>query len=170
MVYVSIVSFLYYWIVSSAIRYANIYSSRGSSGSSYSFTCSGYEDQLLNCPKTSRYCYWWSDPVGVRCYGKQIKVATLVTDIKIIYYHLVTSSCTEGNVRLAGGETVMEGRVEVCHNQTWWAVSGYWYWDFNDATVVCRHLHYAANCEWWKKCNSKTSEQKTHWGWAISPL
>ena len=133
--------------MSSAIRYANIYSSRGSSGSSYSFTCSGYEDQLLNCSTTSRYCYWWSDPVGVRCYGKQIKVATLVTDIKIIYYHLVTSSCTEGGVRLAGGETAMEGRVEVCHNQTWWAVSS-WYWDYRDATVVCRHLHYPANCKW----------------------
>ena len=41
----------------------------------------------------------------------------------------------------------MEGRVEVCHNQTWWAVSGSYYWDFTDATVVCRHLHYPANCE-----------------------
>ena len=62
-------------------------------------------------------------------------------------YHLVDSGCTEGDVRLAGGETVMEGRVEVCHNQTWWAVSGSSYWDFSDATVVCRHLHYPANCE-----------------------
>ena len=62
--------------------------------------------------------------------------------------HLVTSSCTEGDVRLAGGETGMEGRVEVCHNQTWWAVSGSSsYWDYNDATVVCRHLHYTANCK-----------------------
>ena len=45
----------------------------------------------------------------------------------------------------------MEGRVEVCQNQTWWAVSGSYYWDYSDATVVCRHLHYPANCEW---CNS----------------
>ena len=59
---------------------------------------------------------------------------------------VVSSGCTEGDVRLTGGETVMEGRVEVCHNQTWWAVSTS-YWDFNDATVVCRHLHYPANCK-----------------------
>ena len=82
-------------------------------------------------------------------------VATLITDIKIIYYHVVSSSCTEGDVRLAGGETVMEGRVEVCHNQTWWAVStSYWdwnsYWDFRDATVVCKHLHFQANCEYYQ--------------------
>ena len=64
------------------------------------------------------------------------------------YYHLVNSGCTEGDVRLAGGKTAMEGRVEVCHNQTWWAVSGSSsYWDYRDATVVCRHLHYPANCK-----------------------
>ena len=61
---------------------------------------------------------------------------------------VVSSGCTEGGVRLAGGETVMEGRVEVCHNQIWWAVSGSSsYWDFSDATVVCRHLHYPVNCK-----------------------
>ena len=59
----------------------------------------------------------------------------------------VNSSCTEGDVRLAGGGTVMEGRVEVCHNQTWWAVSGY-SWDYWDAIVVCRQLHYPSNCKY----------------------
>ena len=59
----------------------------------------------------------------------------------------VNSGCTEGDVRLAGGETEMEGRIEVCHNQTWWAVSG-WYLDLRDATVVCRHLHYPADCKY----------------------
>ena len=73
------------------------------------------------------------------------------TDLRVQFSSsVVNSGCTEGDVRLAGGETVMEGRVEVCHNQTWWAVSGY-YWYFSDATVVCRHLHYPANCEW---CNN----------------
>ena len=60
---------------------------------------------------------------------------------------VVSSGCTEGGVHLAGGETVMEGRVEVCHNQIWWAVSGSSNWDFRDATVVCRHLHYPVNCK-----------------------
>jgi len=58
----------------------------------------------------------------------------------------VNSSCAEWEVRLAGGDTEMEGRVEVCYNQVWWAVSGY-RWDFRDATVVCRHLHYPSNCK-----------------------
>ena len=60
-------------------------------------------------------------------------------DLRVQFFlFVVNSDCTEGDVRLAGGETVMEGRVEVCHNQTWWAVSGY-NWYFNEATVVCKH-------------------------------
>ena len=75
------------------------------------------------------------------------------TRVYTFFLLVVSSSCTEGGVRLAGGETMIEGRVEVCHNQTWWAVSGYsWYWNFRDATVVCRHLGYPANC---KLCNYK---------------
>ena len=39
----------------------------------------------------------------------------------------------------------MEGRVEVCHNQIWWAVSAWllllagtaWDWDFRDAMHCC---------------------------------
>ena len=61
----------------------------------------------------------------------------------------VNSGCGERDVRLAGGETMMQGRVEVCHNQTWWAVSGSYNWDLRDATVVCRHLHYPSNCKYY---------------------
>ena len=81
--------------------------------------------------------------------GVHILLYLSYTDLHgTIFLLVVNSGCTEGDVHLAGGRTAMEGRVEVCHNQTWWAVNGYsWYWDFNDATVVCRHLHYPANCE-----------------------
>ena len=140
-------------IVSSAIDYANYIYYRPGSFGSYSYTCTGSEDWLVNCSTTVSYCssyYWWwrDNAVGVRCYGKQTLVGTLIKNIQAICFsHLVTSSCGEGDVRLAGGETGMEGRVEVCHNQTWWAVSSYSYWDFRDATVVCRHLGYPADCK-----------------------
>ena len=47
----------------------------------------------------------------------------------------------------------MEGRVEVCHNQIWWAVSAWLLLlagtgtgtSEMPCTVVCRHLHYSAN-------------------------
>ena len=144
-------------IVSSAIDYAEYIYYREGSSESYFYTCTGSEDWLVNCSTTVSHCgyyrWWWGDSaVGVRCYGKQMLFGTLIKNIQAICFsHLVTSSCTEGDVRLAGGETGMEGRVEVCHNQIWWAVSGYWYWDFNDATVVCRHLGYPADCKFCHK-------------------
>ena len=144
--------------MTSAIRYANsIYSSVTSGPSYFTSSCSGSESHLLNCNfSTTSYCYR-QYLAGVCCYGKYYhRYSCLISGIiSVVYtsYHSVNSGCTEGGVRLAGGETAMEGRVEICHNQIWWAVSGYTsYWDFDDATVVCRHLHYPANC---KFCNQK---------------
>ena len=60
--------------------------------------------------------------------------------------YVVTSSCTEGQVRLADGSTTYEGRVEVCHGGVWVAIydSG---WSYYDALVVCRQLGYPYKCK-----------------------
>ena len=52
----------------------------------------------------------------------------------------------EGAVRLVDGIVPYQGRVEYCRNGRWWSICYHsrYYWDRNDAAVVCRQLGYAS--------------------------
>ena len=52
------------------------------------------------------------------------------------------TSCEDGDVRLEGGFSDPNGRVEFCQYRTWGAVCGEG-WDDNDARVVCGQLGYS---------------------------
>ena len=53
-------------------------------------------------------------------------------------------TCTTGDLRLLGGSTQYEGRVEICNNNVWGTVCDD-SWGTNDATVVCRQLGLQTN-------------------------
>ena len=54
----------------------------------------------------------------------------------------VTANCTTGALRLAGGTTANEGRVEICYDNQWGTVCSH-SWSVSDARVVCRQLKYS---------------------------
>ena len=51
--------------------------------------------------------------------------------------------CTNGQLRLAGGNIANEGRVEICMDTLWGTVCDN-SWGSADAAVVCRQLGYSA--------------------------
>ena len=55
----------------------------------------------------------------------------------------VGTVCSYGAVRLVGGGDSMEGRVEVCINNTWGTVCDD-SWSNSDARVVCSQLGYSS--------------------------
>ena len=69
--------------------------------------------------------------------------------IKLTYYcqtSVGNSSCAdvqEGSVRLMDGMSLYEGRVEVCSGGQWGTICNR-YWDYQEASVVCRQLGFAS--------------------------
>ncbi|CAI8001623.1 Scavenger receptor cysteine-rich domain superfamily protein, partial [Geodia barretti] len=75
--------------------------------------------------------YGYTQVNGVQCFGNES--------------HLITcpgGGCTEGSIRLAGGQTPRQGRVEVCHGGIWGTVckEGGSEWLDTDADRVCREV------------------------------
>ncbi len=61
------------------------------------------------------------------------------------------ANCNAGEIRLVDGNSTSEGRVEVCTQGLWGAISVSYGWNpSNDATVICRQLGFPWECEFFK--------------------
>eukprot|EP00057_Strongylocentrotus_purpuratus_P028572 XP_011683046.1 PREDICTED: neurotrypsin [Strongylocentrotus purpuratus] len=68
-------------------------------------------------------------------------VPTRRTHLSPRYSQATIEEVTDGSLRLAGGATTNEGRVEIYHDGQWGTICGD-NWDTADAVVACRQLGY----------------------------
>ena len=54
----------------------------------------------------------------------------------------ISDGCSTGDIRLVGGESEREGRLEVCNNRRWGTVCGR-HWTNRHTAVVCRSLGFS---------------------------
>lgn len=100
---------------------------------------------LIQCPHNGvnvHNCQHFED-VGVRCLESLTRTCTKypLNLIPILSVHMHIA-CTNGDIRLIGGSTSFEGRVEICYNNNWGTVCDD-QWGTPDATVACRQLGYS---------------------------
>ena len=68
------------------------------------------------------------------------KVARLENVLNVVTgANVEHSNCTDGDIRLVGGESENEGTIEVCYNHVWGTVCSQ-FWSSLDANVACRQL------------------------------
>ena len=66
------------------------------------------------------------------------KLYTVITHTHT-HTHTHTATCMDGDVKLVGGASDFEGRLEVCFDHRWTTVDGYG-WTDSDTKVACRQL------------------------------
>ena len=77
-----------------------------------------------------------NNDVGIICERKLYKYA--ITNFKSC---TLIARCTDGDIRLGDG-AVLQGRVEVCINDTWGTICDH-HWTKQEASVVCSQLGYS---------------------------
>lgn len=71
-----------------------------------------------------------------------ISVQLSITSFVVFFYSC--SVCTNGGIRLLGGQVPSEGRVEICVNKAWGTVCDD-VWTTGDANVACKQAGFSGS-------------------------
>ena len=105
--------------------------------------CTVYESRLIDCPYDSNVAdCTHSDDAGVQCVPRELNSYWNITISSTTPIYV--TGCTHGSIRLRGGPTSINGRVEVCLNGDWGTVCDDG-WSTVDSNVACRQLGYSGS-------------------------
>ena len=91
------------------------------------------ENGLTSCPSFNyNNNYYYYGTAGLFCYS-------LVRDDENSSGAEVIPTCTHGDVRLIGGTTLNEGRVEICYEGSWSSLC--YGIELTTASVICKQLN-----------------------------
>ena len=65
--------------------------------------------------------------------------STVFKQYTSLFHIIIVHHFCNGDVRLVGGNSVSEGRVEICYNGVWGSVCNHG-WSNVNAAIVCRQL------------------------------
>lgn len=115
----------------------------------YDVQCTGSETELTKCSysnTSSVFCNHDHD-AGVQCQGNGFAWYSYAQNLMLCSVEFVffsVENCNNiGLVRLIGGTSEREGRVEICVGV--WATVCDDLWSSSDASVVCRQLGYSSD-------------------------
>ena len=57
---------------------------------------------------------------------------------------LLSKDCSDGDIRLEGSLSSLEGQVEMCYDGVWGTICSH-SWSTSDASVVCRQLGFSSS-------------------------
>ena len=99
--------------------------------------CGGYYKHCLSpSPFIFSMCWQCNSTHTIKYLSNNFIESTFTLTIAAVGF-----SCTDGEVRLEGGESPYTGRVEVCLNNKFSTVCDDGSWTNQEATVVCRQLN-----------------------------